>query len=313
MRRSSIITIILLVLVIIGLTVALVVTNVPEKEQNNNDINEEQIENEDNVGEVEEETPTYMALDSDIAKDMTKRLMSNMTTEFFYATKDMTIEFEDLSNQEKMAIACGYEGNNILEDCTNENNGYAYKITKENLDKAMLKVFGNVDYTPEDINVGLLRYKYDEDKQTFYTMTGGGGGVFSHSVTGTYKIEEYSDRYEVYQKYIFVAKDYELLDNGAIIGTVWKVLDWNSYRSNELGRYKELYIDSNADSNLQTLGELVSGVEMKSFARLENSYYGEEDELKLLSKYYDQASEYKHTFMKNADGTYYWVKSELIK
>ena len=34
---------------------------------------------------------------------------------------------------------------------------------------------------------------------------------------------------------------------------------------------------------------------------------------KLISKYYDDAAEYKHTFMKNEDGTYYWLKTEIVK
>ena len=62
MRRSSMITIILLVLIIIGLTVALVVTNLPKKEQ--------PVDNptEDVTPVAEEEKPTELPIDGDVAR-----------------------------------------------------------------------------------------------------------------------------------------------------------------------------------------------------------------------------------------------------
>ena len=42
-------------------------------------------------------------------------------------------------------------------------------------------------------------------------------------------------------------------------------------------------------------------------------YSNNEYNKKFISKYYDEATEYKHTFMKNEDGTYYWLKTEIVK
>ena len=66
-------------------------------------------------------------------------------------------------------------------------------------------------------------------------------------------------------------------------------------------------------SNLKTLEEEVQGITTKEFVKSKNSGVYYEDEMKLLTKFYDQASEYKHTFIKNEDGTFYWYKSEIVK
>ena len=100
-------------------------------------------------------------------------------------------------------------------------------------------------------------------------------------------------------------------------------MNGNSYLDDILGEYKEVG-DLNIESvkNIPTVEELVSDVQEKEM------YNGTEEESskasqtlqrninvskKLISKYYDDAAEYKHTFMKNEDGTYYWLKTEIVK
>ena len=145
----------------------------------------------------------------------------------------------------------------------------------------------------------------------FYGAAKGGGGPVPSPIIGTYKVEEYSDRYEVYQKYLLsVPGDWS---NGYL---TFKILEWNAYNANVVVEYTDAPSSNNANlpegatPYFKNLDKLIEGVEMKAFTPYET---WQEDNYKLLSKYYDQATEYKHTFMKNEDGTYYWVKSEIIK
>ena len=311
MRRTSIITTLFLVLVIIGLVVALVVTNLPPK-QEVTDPNNEQIVGEENVGEEEGiETPTYLALDSDLAKDMTKMLKPvpyTMTEgrDYFYVTKDGEITIEDFTDKEKLETAYAYGGRALDEEGTIEKEGFTYvcKMKKSDLDNIMLKIFGNTDYTPQDFYV----YKYFSDDETFYGGGRGGGGYVSQPIIGTYKVEEYSDRYEVYQKYLFLEVSNILDENNHLDAYLVEILEWGAHGANKLGQYKTE--ETTYWKNTQTLEQFVADVEMKAFTP---DGITSEESFKLLSKYYDQATEYKHTFMKNEDGTFYWYRSEIIK
>ena len=42
-------------------------------------------------------------------------------------------------------------------------------------------------------------------------------------------------------------------------------------------------------------------------------YSKDEKGKKIISLYYDDATEYKHTFVKNEDGSFYWQKTEIVK
>ena len=92
MRRSSVITIVILVLVIIGLIVALVVINLPQKEsvdENTVIENNESLQDEKQQGDVSEETPTSVSLDNPIVKDMYSVLNGQTTDLFHYIKKEL--------------------------------------------------------------------------------------------------------------------------------------------------------------------------------------------------------------------------------
>lgn len=231
--------------------------------------------------------------------------------DYFYTSKNGTFNFEDLTDMQKMEVAYAFGGESLDEREFGEKDGihYVCKMKKSDLDNMMLKIFGKVDYTPQD----FYAYKYFPDEEVFYGVGRGGGGEVPQPIIGTYKIEEYEERYEMYQKYIFKAP-YERDSNGYFYV---KLLEWNSYGANVLVEYTtEPSSNSNIDlpdgvnPYFKNLDELISNVEMKAFTL---DGVTSEENFKLLSKYYDQATEYKHTFMKNEDGSYYWVKSEIIK
>ncbi|MBO5477352.1 MAG: hypothetical protein J6A15_06340 [Clostridia bacterium] len=318
MRRSSIITTLLLVLVIVGLVVALIVTNLPEKQEVADPNSNEQVVGEENVGdEKEEEAPTYLALDSEIARRMATILYPRNIEEYFYDIKMGSITIDDLENYQKLRLAYWNGASEKVEPSDDSN--YSYMLKKEYVDASMKEIFGEADYTPADFMVDFIGYEYIEEKQAFYNRVGGGGGgPSSYPVTGVYKIEEYSDRYEVYSKYLFVAINTDVVNSqGVTLGLTLDVKDWRGHRSEVLDSYKDFESDE-LYANCPTFEELIAGVNVKAFAKpnlAENSGDGYlyDNRMKILSKYYDQASEYKHTFMKNEDGTYYWVKSEIIK
>ena len=101
MRRSSVITIVLLVLVIIGLIVALVVTNLPQKESVDEDTvveNNESLQDEKQQEDVVEETPTSVSLDSQIVKDMYD-IVNGRTGDIFHCLKKGKLTVKDLPNE----------------------------------------------------------------------------------------------------------------------------------------------------------------------------------------------------------------------
>ena len=313
MRRSSVITIVILVLVIIGLIVALVVTNLPQEE--NNEVaqeNNEALNNEETTQNVENETPTNVDLNSDIAVELADFVTPRITTQnFFYEMKKGSITFDDFNNQMKMIIA--YQ--NIPEEkiIKGQNGEFISRITKQDLDEAMMKAFGKVEYEPENLSADMLAYIYDPQTETFTASVGGGGGPGDFQlITGTYKIEEYNDRYEVYDKLLMI-NSREIYNGGTtLLGREWDIRQSNVYTVDTIGTYRDF--SGEEFSHLDTLDELLSGVEEKQFViSTVNAGMDRTQKVKLLSKYYDEATEYKHTFMKNDDGSFYWVKSEIVK
>lgn len=318
MRRSSIITTLFLVLVVIGLVVALVVTNLPPK-QEETDPNNGQVVGEESVGEKEE--PTYVALDSDISKRMATIIYphhSITTIDYFYDSKLDCKTVEDFENGELILIAFYKSAKNKVQPSDDPN--YVTMLKKSDLDAAIKEIFGDIEYKPEQFMANFDGYEYIAEKETFYHKMGGGGGADApeHSITGVYKIEEYSDRYEVYSKYLFITRGEAVVNNaGTKVGYVRDILKWKSYDSQMLNRYKDFTNDS-FYTHIQTIDELCADVEVKTFAKPQLSEESiasiEYDErMKILSKYFDDATEFKHTFMKNEDGTFYWYKSEIIK
>ena len=313
MRRTSIITTLFLLLVIIGLVVALVVTNIPEK-QEVTDPNDGQVVGEENVGEEKEEpeTPTNVALDSEVVKQAYKILQLTSDAYYMKGTNEATREDLEDKNIIKAAYMMGAK-DMVQETDFMFKNEYRVsgKIPAEEFDKIIKQIYGDVEYEHTgfgSIIATIATYVAEEDM--YYICAGyGGGGYFSYDVKGIVKAEEYSDRYEITEKYLYI----ESHDGGN--GSNFEIRAWHSGLSKSLGRFSE----NSLEVGLPQLNELLADVTIKEIytgdpttdSQAEKYYI--ETYKKILSKYYDDATEYKHTFMKNENGTFYWYKSEIIK
>ena len=318
MRRTSIITTLLLVLVIIGLVVALVVTNLPPK-QEVTDQNNGQV-----VGEEKEEEPTYIALDSEIAKQMNDFLHPYWDYYFLYDFSVVEIKFENLTNFAKIYMA--YRNGASDKVYEHEFEGYTYLLKKSDLDESMQRIFGKADYIPENFMIDFRNFEYNAEEEIYYNRMGGGGGgeAMPHAIAGIYQVEEYSDRYEVYSKYLYLNSSErfnKVLSDGStggFIGAIWEIKNSKSAEIESIAKYKDFSDEEKSGyENVNNIEDIIDGVEARAFVKSNNSSFNYEYDFdtrcKILTKYYDQATEYKHTFMKNEDGTFYWYKSEIIK
>ena len=292
MRKSSVITIVLLLLVIIGLVVALVVTNLPEQEKEEIGLeNNESLENEQEQETVLEEAHTSVSLDNQIVKDMYS-LLSGQTQDIFHYLIKGSLTVNDLSNEYIQTIAY-FNGakDNVEKFDQIDNQLRDGKLEKKYMDEAVKRIFGDVEYDPTyalvQSNKNAKVLKYDENEGVYYEYTGFGGGSNFASYTAITQVDEYSDRYIVTEKLITLING----DNGNY--TVYPYYGTNI-------RYS-YYIENT------TLSE-IEGVSVA-----QDLYSDKEFNEKLISKYYNDATEYKHTFMKNNDGTYYWLKTEIVK
>ena len=115
MRRSSVITIVLLILVIIGLVVALVATNLPQEESENTVLeNNESVEYEQQQEENVEETPTSISLNSEIVQNM-YNMINGRTGDIFHCLKKGKLTVEDLPNEYIQTIAYFYDASKYVE------------------------------------------------------------------------------------------------------------------------------------------------------------------------------------------------------
>ena len=293
MRRSSVITIVLLVLVIIGLIVALVITNLPQKEsvdENNVIENNESLEDEKQQEEIVEETPTSVSLDSQIVKDMYD-IVNGRTGDIFHCLKKGKLTVEDLSDEYIQTIAYFNSAEDNVEKFDTVDNQMRYgKLEKRYMDEAVKKIFGDVEYEPTYVlyqsgDAKMLIYEPSENVYYMYGGFGGGSNKFTHHAIT--KVEEYSDKYVVTEK--MLTDDYT---NG--YHHVYSYYGQGYVFTSDL-------LDSITDSDIDSID--VS----------QDMYSQNEKSKKLISKYYDDATEYQHTFVKNADGTYYWLKTEIVK
>ena len=286
MRRSSIITIILLVLIIICLSVALVVTNLPKKEQPINNTSED-------VTPVDEkvETPSYLDLNSEIVADMYKRLNSGFDViELFHYLKLGKITIEDLTDEDIQTVAFYYDCWSKVEK-SNSTLSFEDGILKVDfMDETVNKLFGNIKYEHSYAYWGkksAKRLVYSEEDGVYHSISGFGGGSNFNYYTAITEVREYSDRYEVVEKGVGILKNAFPSDEC----TIYPYYTTITYSDEPILTYK-------------TEGEL-NGTK--------SVYSGTELGKKAISTCYDQATEYKHTFMKNEDGSYYWIKSEIVK
>ena len=315
MRRSSVITIVILVLVIIGLIVALAVTNLSNNEMANSQNTQTSL-NGENAQSINQEAGTAISLDSEIVHKAYKILRAD---EELYNVKGDSKTVKDFTNEQIQYIAYLVSAIDKME--MYKGNMVDRILSKKSMDESVKEVFGNVTYNPTNVN----NLEYNSEEQVYYRKVGYGGsvGYNPYSITAIVKAEEFSDRYEITEKYLYLVPTLVYNENGQSVGARYKVMNGNSYLDDILGEYKEVG-DLNIESvkNIPTVEELVNNVQEKEM------YNGTEEESskasqtlqrninvskKLISKYYDDAAEYKHTFMKNEDGTYYWLKTEIVK
>ena len=315
MRRSSVITIVILVLVIIGLIVALAVTNLSNNEMANSQNTQTSL-NGENAQSINQEAGTAISLDSEIVHKAYKILRAD---EELYNVKGDSKTVKDFTNEQIQYIAYLVSAIDKME--MYKGNMVDRILSKKSMDESVKEVFGNVTYNPTNVN----NLEYNSEEQVYYRKVGYGGsvGYNPYSISAIVKAEEFSDRYEITEKYLYLVPTLVYNENGQSVGARYKVMNGNSYLDDILGEYKEVG-DLNIESvkNIPTVEELVNNVQEKEM------YNGTEEESskasqtlqrninvskKLISKYYDDAAEYKHTFMKNEDGTYYWLKTEIVK
>ena len=305
MRRSSMITIILLVLIIIGLIVALVVTNLPKKEQ--------PVDNptEDVTPVAEEEKPTELPIDGDVAQRAYSILEISGS---FYNLKLGTMDSKKLTQREMQSIVFILKYSEYKEPYVGTM--IDGRISKTNMAKGMKEIFGDVSYTP--VTCGPYgNVEYNAADGYYYIHTGfGGGGPFGGKIHGISKVEEYSDRYEITEKYVYIDAKPVFADGQTYsIGYYYNIYDWDT-KETFLGAYKDDQIEKEV-RNIKgeiclTMSDFYSGISdykvyCGSHVNTDNAHE------KVLTKYFDQATEVKHTFMKAEDGTFYYLKTELIK
>lgn len=286
MKKGGIIAIVAMAIVIVVLVIALIVTNLPKKEV------VEVPENTTPVVEEKADTPTYLSLDGEVAKKATMILVSENGRSAFYDTTSGEITLKDLTNEDIQKIAYNYFARKTersrmqaqTEPINHDGHSCRGTFTKAEMDEMVKDVFGDVEYTPTYITYGTTDAKiveYYDHQEKYHEYSGFGGGPLSKMWGATISVVEYSDRYEVIQKAIYLDQAERMV---------------YSFIKNE---------------NSTPLGDFdVTGVEVThQYCNLTSST----DDFKIIEKYYDQAMTYKHTFMKNEDGSYYWVKSEVVK
>ena len=294
MRRSSIITIILLVLVIIGLTIALVFTNLPEKEINNDNAieNNEKVQDK-NEYKKEEEKAKEVSLEDERVKEIHYFKKGSITVRDFTDEDIQTIAYFNSASEKKEKI----ESSGIV--------GYRdYKLETKYMDEAVKRIFGDIEYTHsyarfQDSGVDSQLPKiaeYDSEADMYYINTGFGGGGDTSAETAITKVEEYNDRYVVTEKLLVTVR------SSYSNSTSFSVYPFYGTRM----RFVK-FIDNINEEDIQKITDTKN---MYSY-----NFYSDSNEgtIKLISKYYDYCTEYKHTFMKNEDGTFYWYKSEIVK
>lgn len=277
MKKKYLIIIAILAVVIIGLVIALVVTNLPKKEKS---VDEPE-------AKVQEFVPNYIALDSDIVADMYERV--NIIPHYvFYKFDGKELDLENISDDD-INTAAYYYGKldrNVEEMRPSvSTNGYSGKLETRFIDSAVKKMFGDIEFNYGNIYYGqddLFLLKYDEADKVYYRMSGFGGATAPINYSAITEVIEYEDRYEAKEMVIF----------GQIVGPEYEVRDYDGNVLNEDNKYKIEDFDS--------MESTIVGYSANNISK------------KVLSTYQKQAYGYKHTFMKNADGTYTWAKTEKL-
>lgn len=280
MRRSSMITIILLVLIIIGLSVALVVTNLPKKEQ----VVDNPVED---VLPVEEKTeiPSYLDLNSAIVADMYERL--HVDSDMFHYMKKGVMTIEDLTDEDIQTAAYFYDAEKHIQRINSTLTPEVGTLEAKYMDDAVKKMFGDIKYNHTKayyLNRSSYFLSYSEDDGLYHILSGIGGGSDFGFLSAITEVREYSDRYEVVERGVATLSN----NNGTTVYPYYNTMGFSRGNTFTFSSQDEL----NGTKSVYSSYDLAK---------------------KVVSTYYDDATEIVHTFMKNEDGSYYWVKSAITK
>lgn len=284
MKKTGVLTIILLVLVVIVLALALVITNLPKNKENVPEDNEGQVES--IVDKKEEETPSYLDLNSETVKEMYNIL--NYGGQLFHYIKAGVKTIDDFTDEDIQTIAYYYDAYKHVQPITSTMQMEDGTLETRFMDEAVAKVFGpNAKYNKtfaywQTKNTNFLRYSQEDN--LYHRFTGYGGGGYIYYATAITEVREYSDRYEVVEKGVSV----------------------------KTGSSKE-YVYPYFVTEMPVDPELGSFASYDELAEAKSMYSSKENNAKVVSAYEEGATEYLHVFMKNSDGTYYWVSSEIVK
>ena len=275
MKKKYVIIIAILAVIIVGLIVALVVTNLPKKEKAVDEPKEE----------VQKFEPLYLALDSDIVADMYERVKIT-PRDIFHKFDGNELNLENISD-DALQTAAFYYGklDKYSEKINSTASIYSSKLDKKYVDEMVKKMFGVENFKHGNIyyiDEGIIRYAYDENDDIYYSLGGFGGAHAPFNYSAITEVIEYEDRYEAKEMFIF----------GHMVGPEYEVRDYDGNVLNENNKYK-----------------------IEDFDNMESNIVGYSDNAickKVLTAYEKQAYGYKHTFMKNSDGTYTWAKTEKL-
>ncbi len=279
MNKKSAIIISILVAVIIVLIIALICTVCCIKKS------EKEIAGEE-VGQVENEfEPLYISLDSDMVADIYERV--NITPHYVFHKFDGNELNLDNISADEINTAAYYYGDlekriEQMNPITSKN-GYDGKLATMFMDSAVNKMFGQITYNYANVyymqdNAYILRY--NEEDNVYYKISGFGGANAPTKYSVITEVVEYEDRYEVKEKFLF-GHSYPMEEYSV-----------KNYDGDEIAKYNKEQIDA--------MESTVIG------------YASSDIDKKILSTHIDDAYEYKHTFTKNSDGTYTWLKTEKL-
>lgn len=294
-KIKNIILVLVVVLIIAAILVFVYCYN--KKNKNVENQSEENSQVEENVEEEKEDK--YLDLDSKTARKIATILSANnYKYGYFFYDIDSEITINDLSNEDKEAIASYYmtyvDGRKVNSE----------PILSSVFDETIKKIFGNVEYSPSSFYGACGNYNYDSTANAF-TLSGKEAGSPIAKVTGVYEIENNEDEYVAYSKLLL------LYPSSTSYPAVMEVHSQNNRNSSVLDSY---------DENIG-LRPIVEGVEERKFAKTIDNQPEHNNTLeeisnyhdKLLTKHFDSAQTYKHTFKKDSEGNFYWVKSEIVK
>ena len=206
---------------------------------------------------------------------------------YYFLDLKNTITKDSFNNEMKQNTVYWYVRRNNIKtgkdyigggyDTIKGNDSMVQIMSKSDMDKYMKVIFGNTAYTPSNFKFCNHDLVYDEDTEAYYIevlyLGIGGGATKPHAVIKYDKGYEYSDRYELYIKSIYVDYDGE-------------------------GPYDIVYYVKDGSKKVYKSAAYPATEDWEANNVIENEI--------------DNAYTFKITFAKDGN-SYYFVKSEVVK